>query len=371
MAKWVIGRSLLAGAFVLLVSGQVVPVADAATAASATEVAVSAVRATAQDSPRFGVQFHGTWGDYDDNERARVLNTLSTHGASTVRIDVSWRMLQPDGPGAFDPWGVQQVDSAVDAAVARGMEPLVTLWMTPRWVTGSDDERVAPSTPQALQQWQDFAGAVAERYTGRVKAWEIWNEPNHDDFLRGADPEQYAEILQHAFAGIKQADPGAEVVFGGTQYVDVGWINKVLAAGGTTYDVMGVHAYQGRSDEAPEAPDNGTMYRMSRVPALYRLMNRFGHSDRAIWFTEFGWRASPNAAGIPHWKRGVTPRQQARYLVRTLKYVRAKMPYVARVYWYTDRADSMVMSRAGYGLVRPDGSPTRALEAASRYVAAF
>lgn len=362
MGKWVIGRLLLAGILALLVGGSLVVPAAAAPATLA---------ATGDNSsgPQFGVQFHGTWGDYDDAERAVVLDTLRAHGVGTVRIDVSWRMLQPAGPGAFDPWGVKQVDAAIDAAVARGLDPLVTLWMTPEWVTGSADERVGPTSPEALDRWQEFAGAMAQRYAGRVSAWEIWNEPNHEDFLRGADPEQYAQILRHAYAGIKQAAPTSQVVFGGTQYVDTAWIGKVLAAGGTTYDVMGVHPYQGVSDEAPEAADNGTMYRMARVPALYRLMARFGGSGRPVWFTEFGWRASPNIPGIPHWKRGVSPRRQASYLVRTLRYVRAEMPFVTRVYWYTDRADSMVMRRAGYGLVRPDGSPTRALVAASRYVA--
>ena len=211
---------------------------------------------------------------------------------------------------------------------------------------------------------------MVKRYGDRVDAWEIWNEPNHNDFMRGASPATYAKVLRSAHAGIKAADPGATVVFGGPQYVDVKWVKKVFAAGGTTYDVMGVHPYQGVADEAPELPDNGSMYRLSRVPALYALMRKQGHGARPIWFTEFGWRASPNAPGIPHWKRGVTPKRQAAYLTRTLRHVGATMPYVERAYWYTDRADSADAKRAGYGLVLPDGSPTRALSAAGAYLAA-
>lgn len=319
--------------------------------------------------PQFGVQFHGTWGDYDDAERARVLRTLRDNGATTVRIDVSWRMLQPEGPGAFDPWGARQVDAAIDAATARGLRPLVTLWMAPEWATGSDDERVPPTTPSARAAWQDFAAAMVERYGDRVDAWEIWNEPNHNDFMRGASPGVYAKVLQSAHAGIKAADPTATVVFGGTQYVDVSWIKKVFAAGGTTFDVMGVHPYQGVADEAPELPDNGSKYRLGRVPALYATLQKQGFGSRPIWFTEFGWRASPNAAGIPHWKRGVTPKRQAAYLIRTFEHVRGTMPYVERMYWYTDRADSANPKRAGYGLVLPDGAPTQALVAVGRYLA--
>ncbi len=328
-----------------------------------------AVGAVTGSGPEFGVQFHGTWGDYDDSERATVLDALHSNGASTVRIDVSWRMLQPDGPGAFDEWGTSQVEAAIAAAEVHGLRPLVTLWMAPSWATGSDDERVPPSTPTALTAWQDFTAAMVKRYGDRVDAWEIWNEPNHNDFMRGASPSTYAQVLRSAHAGIKSVDPAATVVFGGTQYVDVTWVKKVFAAGGTTYDVMGVHPYQGVSDEAPELPDNGSMYRMGRVPKLYAAMRQAGHESRSIWFTEFGWRASPNRPGIPHWKRGVTPKRQAAYLVRSLAHVRTSMPFVERMYWYTDRADSSDPKRAGYGLVLPDGSATRALKAAGAYLA--
>ncbi|MFI0433483.1 MAG: hypothetical protein ACH36H_10120, partial [Candidatus Nanopelagicales bacterium] len=44
--------------------------------------------AAAVSGPAVGVQFHGTWGDYTDAQRARVLDTLKANGATTVRIDV-------------------------------------------------------------------------------------------------------------------------------------------------------------------------------------------------------------------------------------------------------------------------------------------
>lgn len=318
----------------------------------------------------FGAQFHGTWSDYSDSERAQVLDTLQANGATTVRIDVSWRMLQPDGPGEFDAWGAEQVDAAITAAVQRGLRPLVTLWMSPQWATGSTDERVAPSTPSALKAWRNFTRTMATEYDGRVLAWEVWNEPNHDDFMRGAEPRVYAKVLKYAYRGLKAGSPGTPVVFGGAQYVDTDWIHKVFAAGGTTYDVMGVHPYQGVADQAPETRDNGTMWRMTSIPDLRALMVAHGQAAKKIWFTEFGWQVTPTSANpsAANWERGVSAKVQAAYLVRTLKYVRAHWPYVTKVYWYKDRADSVRDDRTGYGLVKPDGSPTLALAAAKTYL---
>jgi polysaccharide biosynthesis protein PslG len=319
--------------------------------------------------PEFGVQFHGAWSDYTDAGRAAVLNQLKRNGASTVRIDVSWRMLQPNGPGAFDPWGASQVDNAITAATSRGLKPLVTFWMAPQWASGSADELVAPASAAGLSALTDVAQTLAAKYAGKLAGWEVWNEPNSDDFLRGADPVVYANVLKAADAGFKAGDPNTPVVFGGTQYVDTDWVAKVFAAGGTAYDVMGVHPYQGVADEAPELPDDGTMWRLSHVQSLRALMDANGAAGRPMWFTEFGWSVHPTIVGSANWQRGVTAAQQADFLVRTLKFVAANYPYVAKAYWYQDRADSQDPAMSGYGLVFPDGSPTEALAAAGTYLA--
>jgi 4-hydroxybutyryl-CoA dehydratase/vinylacetyl-CoA-Delta-isomerase len=94
-----------------------------------------------------------------------------------------------------------------------------------------------------------------------VRAFEVWNEPNHPAFLTGTDPAEYAKVLQAAYRGIKDGNPKADVVFGGTAYIDVDWIRAALDAGAQgNFDVMGVHPYPSVADEPPTTPDDGTKY---------------------------------------------------------------------------------------------------------------
>ena len=328
----------------------------------ATMMAFNPASAASSVGPVFGVQFHGTWSNYTDAERAMVLDTLKANGVESVRIDVSWRMLEPDKSGTFSAWGLAQVDNAIRMAAERGLKPLVTLWMAPKWANGSNDERVPVTSAKGLKGLKSVSQRLAARYAGVVDAWEFWNEPNDDNFMRGADPKVYAKMLQYAYAGFKAGHAATPVVFGGPSYVDDAWVGKALAAGARgKYDIMSVHPYMGVFDESPLLPDNGTMWRMNHLPALIEVMKKYGDGGKQIWFTEFGWRVNPTAPNAANWERGVTQAQQAEYLAQTIGLVRSTYPQVTRVYWYDDRVDNTDPANTGWGLVYPDGSVVPAL----------
>lgn len=284
------------------------------------------------------------------------MDRLAAAGATEVRIDVSWAMLQPTGRDSYDlRWGVPFVDRVVKMATSRGLRPLVTLWLTPAWANNGAGERVLPNDPQ------DYARAAAwaaARWAGEVGAWEIWNEPNHGAFMVGADPAAYARLLRAAYPAIKAAAPQATVVFGGPSLNDTAWIERAYAAGaGGFFDVMATHPYQAVADLPPEVPDNGTKYRFTHLAGVHALMERHGDGDKPIWATEFGWSTHGNAASVADWERGVTEQQQADYMIRALELVRTTMPYVTRMYWYNDRDYNAGSTHVGsYGLLRADGS---------------
>ena len=55
---------------------------------------------------------------------------------------------------------------------------------------------------------------MAERYKGKIAAYEVWNEPNAIIFQNPVDPVSYTRNLQAAYPAIKAADPEAVVVGG-------------------------------------------------------------------------------------------------------------------------------------------------------------
>lgn len=306
--------------------------------------------------PSIGVQFHGMWSSYTDPERMAVLDTLADAGLNTVRLDVSWAMVQPHDATGYDPWGVGFVDRVVAMCTTRGLTPLITLWLTPAWANGGRGERVLPDDPA------DYARAarwIARRYAGRVLGWEVWNEPNSADFLVGADPAAYAGLLRAAYPAFHAGDPGTPVVFGGLQYNDDEWITRAYAAGaGGHFDVLATHPYPGVADQSAHTPDDGTRWTLTHAAVVRRVMAAHGDGDKPLWFTEFGWSTHANPPGTPHWARGVSEATQAAYLVGALDLIQATMPYVERVYWYAER-DSPACGgphNQNFGLLRADHS---------------
>lgn len=298
------------------------------------------------------------WGSYSDSQRAMVLDRLKANGAKTVRLDVSWAMLQPNGP-AFDTWGTNFVTRVLKMITDRGMKPLVMIWMTPRWVTGSSDTLIPPKTSAQLNQWETFLRQVSARFP-QVSDWEVWNEPNSNDFMRGGDAGVYARVLAAGFRGIRAGNPKAKVIFAGTQYVDTPWIKKAFAAGAAgKYDIMGVHPYMAVGNLSPDTPGNGTIWRMRHLPTLRNAMLAVG-DKKPIWFTEFGWRAG--SEGSANWQLGVSSATQAKYLAKTLSMIKNEWPYVNRVYWYRELGKNNNSETTGYGLILPNGSVQPALK---------
>lgn len=314
------------------------------------------------DYPQLGSQFHGLWSGYSAARRAQVLDTLKANNVTSIRIDVSWNMLQPDGPGPLNPWGAGRIDEVIKEASSRGLEPLVTFWMAPSWANGSTDERVPPTSSEGLAGLTAVTKRLAKKYRRVVRAWEIWNEPNHGGFFRGADPAQYAAVLTAAYRGVKAGNPKALVVMAGTAYTDVDWIRRALDAGAEGhFDIMGVHPYPGLADEPPDTPDDGTMWHFTHVLELRRLMLERGDGDKPIWVTEWCYRAGVNAPDTPNHRRKLPVDQQVSYALQALEMMRTKYPFITRAYWYKDRAYSNDINDTENGLVMPNGNPALVL----------
>ncbi|MBD8869495.1 cellulase family glycosylhydrolase [Nocardioides donggukensis] len=315
-------------------------------------------------TPDLGVQFHGLWSHYDRAKRAAVLNRISGSGARWVRLDVSWAMIQPRRRSYDLEWGVPRVDRVLKQAERRGLRVLVTFWLTPGWANGGQGERVAPDDAS------DYATALAwaaRRWGDRVGAWEVWNEPNSEDFLEGADPAGYTDLLCAAHDALHRQDDTVRVVLGGLMYNDDAWLRRAYASGARgCFDILGVHPYMAPADARPELEDDGEIWRMRHLAAIRRVMTR--HDDRRpVWATEFGWSSHRNAAGAPAWKRGVSQRKQAKYAVRAMTMLGRDYPYVKKAFWYKALASGDAgRHHDGYAMLRRDLSPKPVFRALRR-----
>ena len=197
----------------------------------------------------------------------------------------TWRDLQPEP----DTWDFGTLDAILATAADHGTHDItLVLAGTPQWASVRTSTEDAPwigpgsaSPPRDLREWQEYVAAVAERYRGRISAYEIGNEPNLRTFWNGT-LGQWAAYVAVAAAAIRAADPAATVV------ADVGLIRRArdlpalgvwAATAGLSpdVDVLAVHAY----------PTLRTRDQMPRLLAQARsVLQAAGAGDRPLWVTE-------------------------------------------------------------------------------------
>lgn len=318
--------------------------------------------------PQVGVQFHAMWSDYSDAERLEVLDRVAAAGMEWVRIDMGWSSFFETCKTCQADYHVDLADFVVDAANERGLKVLATLWRTPDWANGGAGVYAPPTDPA---DYGDVAYWAAERFRGRVSAWEVWNEPNLTSFYTGT-VRQYVDMLRAAYPRFKEGDPDAQVLLGGPAYNDTEWLERVYEAGAQGFfDVMATHPYMSPGDLPPETPDvdGSNIWLLSHVAEVRSLMDEWGDAGKEIWFTELGWSSHSNWPGIRNWERGVSEMTQAAYAVRTIEFVRGDFPYVTNIFWYNERnRDSGSPQIDNYGLMHRDLRPKPVYEALKAYL---
>lgn len=235
-------------------------------------------------------------------------------------------------------------DSELKGDLEQGLTPLPILGYTPAWASsGPNKEASAP--PRDMLDYAKFVGDIASRYKGRVPCWEVWNEP--DIGFWSGTVSQYADLLKTAYIAAKKADPGCEVVFGGTAGVNIPFVKAVYDFGGRDFfDIMAVHPYQWGDTFNDE-------WFVSQLSELRKLMNSNGDSRKEIWLTELGWSTGD---------AGITEEIQARLLTQSMvTALTLQKMGVTRSFWFCVKD----WGGPGYGLLRPDGSKKPAYAAYS------
>jgi hypothetical protein len=246
---------------------------------------------------------------------------------------VSWPHLEPK-QGA---WDFTALDKYLDAAEAHHADVMLTLGLSPDWVSSRPDEdsgydlgNAAP--PAHLDAWRDYVRAVATRYKGRIFAYEIWNEPNLKRFYTGSIGEML-QLAGAAYPIIKQIDPAALVCSpSATNRDGVEWLDQYLQQGGGKYaDVVGFHFYAN-----PDPPEHA----LPLIQGVRDVLRRHDLGDKPLWDTETGWAISNRQSRVqaaPASSRFnsvvLSEDQASAYLART--YVLNWAEGVQRVYWYS------------------------------------
>jgi len=281
-----------------------------------------------------GVQCHFRNGAYP----LLCQDLLIRYGLTHFRDEISWSTVEAK-PGQF---AIPETGQTyVDAAVAKGLEPLLILdYGNPNYQAGG-----FPTEAGSVAAYAQYGAEMAKRLKGQVKAYEIWNEWSGACGMRDKpktnSPEAYGAMLKAAYAAIKAVDPKLTVIGIGGEHSAHHFdqiLGMVKAAGPQSMDAWSVHSY--RYPTSPEASDLAG--EIQKIAAANRELGL----QAPIWLTEIGWPTQLDP-------RGVDEVTQAQYIVRTMALLQATRP-VERVYWYDLKDDGLRRdyNEHNFGIIR-------------------
>lgn len=164
--------------------------------------------------------------------------------------------------------------------------------------------------------YANLAAFLAKYYEGRIKYWEIWNEPNASSI----DPALYAPLLTESYQAIKAINPTAQILFGGlgSAWDDSrDYLEAVYNALGNArpFDYLAIHPYPKASTDPINYLHSDIGYQ-TIIDKFLETMFNHGDNNKKIWITEIGWNSTADNDPEPWCKTQllVTEPQQALYL---------------------------------------------------------
>lgn len=260
---------------------------------------------------------------------------------------VAWPNLEPRA----GEWNFETLDQAVALAEKHNVEILLTLGQSPAWASSrpTDTSPYAPgwpAEPSRIEDWRRYVHTVATRYRGRIKQYEIWNEPNLESFYTG-NVDQMIALTQEAYQVLKAVDSSITVVSPSPTGGDSGslWLKEFFSKGGGNYvDVIGYHFYV-----TPDPPER----MVPLIREVRAIASDYGLYQKPLWNTEAGW-ADP---------KPFPDELAAAYVARS--YILNWATGVSRFYWYAWDNDwwiSLFMVKPDQETLTPAGIAYREIQ---------
>ncbi|XP_068655981.1 beta-glucosidase 6 [Aristolochia californica] len=136
---------------------------------------------------------------------------MADMGMDAYRFSIAWSRIFPDGTGKINDAGIDYYNKLINALLAKGIQPYVTLyhWDLPQAL---QDKYKGWLDPQIINDFAVYAETCFQNFGDRVKHWITFNEP-HTFAIQGYDVGLQApgrcSVLLHLFcrAGNSATEP--------------------------------------------------------------------------------------------------------------------------------------------------------------------
>lgn len=220
---------------------------------------------------------------------ARWIPQMEAIGIHVIRTcETSWRAVEPEE----GKWTWDNLDAQMSYLAGHHIEFGGLLYGSVPWDNAG---RPFGLPVNNLPAWSTYVSEVVKHVRGKVKYWEVWNEPPN-----GTRPDQtpadYARIVVSAYNAARAVDPNCLVGLA-SKSVHVNYLEQVIKAGAKDhFDCIVLHPYEVLGTVANSAGTE-SLY-MSIVPTVRKMLAAQNPAkvNVPIIFTELGSDASKGTA---------------------------------------------------------------------------
>lgn len=313
------------------------------------------------ESNPFGVleflHWDHAWNSYKypcEKDLARVISLIKGAGVGIVRMDFLWEDIEP----RKSEFNFAKYDKIVKMLSQENIAILAILNYNVSWTSPGAKWNTAPKDNKLFV---NYAAKLIKRYKGKIKYWEIWNEPDSGTYWEPQDGlKSYCRLLKEVYIAAKKVNPECKILNGGLAS-GLGSINRLYDNGaGGYFDILNIHFF--------ETPLNANSIKaVTAYPKLaYKIMSRNGDADKLIWITEIGCPGVKKTIQTKNWWMGKNPdeQQQAQWVTKVYSEL-LKNNKVEKIFWafFRDCNNHWGTGVDYFGLVRWDFSEKPSFQA--------
>ncbi|MCX5702404.1 MAG: beta-galactosidase [Candidatus Omnitrophica bacterium] len=286
---------------------------------------------------------HYKYGDEKDLKKSVAL--MKESGVGWVRMDFLWSDIEPEA-SKFE---FAKYDYIVDLLSENNIHILGLLNYSADWASTCGKWNCPPLDNNLFT---NYAVKIVQRYKGKIKHWEVWNEPDSSTYWTDQDSlKSYCILLKDVYIALKEVDPDCKILNGGLAN-GIASVNHLYDNGAKGYfDILNLHFF-----ESPLNPD--AIKRVIVFPKLaYKVMARNQDGDKKIWITEIGCPGVKRGLKVNNWWMGNNPNEaeQAKWLKDVFTSL-TREKFVEKVFWafFRDTKEHWNNGVDYFGLLRWD-----------------
>ncbi len=316
----------------------------------------SAIKNPPFTSLTYGVQAFLWW---DEGPASLHIAWAKLMDFTHIKQIFAWEDIEPNR----GEWHWQESDRLLNEIQQHDLKIVARLGIVPDWAYPSllpqEERDFLDTPPDNLADWGSYCSAVATRYKDRIRAYQIWNEPNltREWGNRSPNAEEFVELLRVCSEAIRAADPGAILISPGLSptgqhnddaHRDDMFLQAMYDLGFQNYiDVVGVHApgytVPTYGPDDAERDGRGRWATFRRVEDLRKIMIRNEDAARQMAILEVGYTID-QVNNDYRWF-SVTETEQAQNLAMAYRYAAENWRpwiglmssiYIARPTWMPD-----------------------------------